>query len=74
MVTSSIDAALQGSSFVDYVVLWTNEFNAISITVDMQERDYLDVIKSVFGLAEVYGKRFVNAVFDTIPMFSKVLC
>ena len=44
--------------------------NAISITVEMQEREHLDVIKSVFGLVKVYWNRFVDVVFDTTSMFS----
>ena len=61
MVTSSIDAILQSSSFVNKMLLY-GKTNAISVTVDMWERDYLDVIKSVFGLVEVYGNKFVNVV------------
>ena len=34
-------------------------------------RDYLDIIKSVFGLVEVYGNRFVNVVFNVTSMFSE---
>ena len=59
MVTSSIDAVLQSSSFVDKM-LFHGETNAISVTVVMWKRDYLDVIKTVFGLVEVYGNRFVK--------------
>ena len=31
----------------------------------------MDVIKSVFGLVEVYGNRFVNVVFNATSMFSE---
>ena len=70
MVTSSIDAILQSSSFVNKM-LFHVQTNAISVTVDMYERDYLDFIKSVFGLVEVYGNRFVNVVFNATSMFSE---
>ena len=43
----------------------------LSLTVDMQDRDYLDIIKSVFGLLEVYENRLINVVFDTTSMFSE---
>ena len=70
MVTSLIDAVLQSSSFVNKM-LFHGQTNAVSATVDMQERDYLDVIKSVLGLVEVYWNRFVNVVFNATSMFSE---
>ena len=47
MVTSSIDAVLQSSSFVNKM-LFHGQMNAMSVTIDMWERDNLDVIKSVW--------------------------
>ena len=70
MVTSSIDAVLQSSSFVNKM-LFHGKTNAISVTVDKYERDYLDAIKSVFGLVEVYRNRFINVVFNALSMFSE---
>ena len=70
MVTSSIDTVLQSYSFVDYM-LFCGQTNAISVTVDMQERDYLEIIKSVSGLAEAYGNRFIIVVFDNTTMISE---
>ena len=52
-------------------MLFHGKTNAISVTVDMQERDYLDVIKSVFGLVGVYRNRFINVVFNATFMFSE---
>ena len=46
MITSSIDTVLQSSSFVNKI-LFHGQKNAVSVTVDMQKSDYLDVIKSI---------------------------
>ena len=70
MVTSSIDAVLQSFSFVNEM-LFHGKANAISVTVDMWERDYLDVSKSVFWLVKVYRNRFINVVFNATSMFSE---
>ena len=47
--------------------------NAISITVDMHERDHLDIIKSVFGLVEAYGKRFIS-LLSIVRLCSRKRC
>ena len=70
MVTSSIDAVLQSSSFVNKM-LFHGKTNANSVTVDMQEKDNLDVIRNVFGLVKVYRNRFINVVFNATSMFSE---
>ena len=49
------------------------ENEAISITADMHERDYLDIIRNVFGSVEVHGNRSINVVFDSMPLFSEAL-
>ena len=54
MVTSSIDVVLRSSSFVNKM-LFHGKTNAVSVTVDMEERDYLDVIRVCLGWLKCIG-------------------
>ena len=46
-VASSIDTVLQSSGFVCLMLVY-GQTNAVSINVDIEESDYLDIIQSLF--------------------------